>query len=77
MVNPAGKSDDSKLLGELEISTTTSHPTKECILEFTIYPESDSVSSYATLTIDVESVETVVDEADDNNDDTTNTELQI
>ena len=73
VVNPAGKSDDSKLLGELEISTTTSHPTKECILEFTIYPESDSVSSYATLTIDVESVETVVDEPDDNNDDTTNT----
>ena len=74
VVNPAGKSDDSKLLGELEISTTTSHPTKECILEFTIYPESDSVSSFATLTIDVESVETVVDEPDDNNDDTTNTD---
>ena len=74
VVNPAVNSDDSKLLGELEVSTTTSHPTKECILEFTIYPESDSVSSYATLTIDVESVETTVDETDDNTDDTTNTD---
>ncbi|MGB2236281.1 MAG: hypothetical protein ACPH4H_01615 [Candidatus Poseidoniaceae archaeon] len=74
VVNPAVNSDDGKLLGELEFSTTTSHPTKECILEFTIYPESDSVSSYATLTIDVESVETTVDEPDDNTDDTTNTD---
>jgi len=72
--NPAKNSDDGKLLGELEVSTTTSHPTKECILEFTIYPESDSVSSYATLTIDVESVETMEDEIDDNTDDTTNTD---
>ena len=62
VVNPSVNSDDSKLLGELEFSTTTSHPTKECILEFTIYPESDSVSSYATLTIDVESVETIEEE---------------
>ena len=74
VVNPAVKSDENKLLGELEVSTTTSHPTKECILEFTIYPESDSVSSYATLTIDVESVETIEEEPDDNTDDTTNTE---
>ena len=74
VVNPAVKSDEYKLLGELEVSTTTSHPTKECILEFTIYPESDSVSSYATLTIDVESVETIEEEPDDNTDDTTNTE---
>lgn len=74
VVNPAVNSDDGKLLGELEFSTTTSHPTKECILEFTIYPESDSVSSFATLTIDVESVETTVDEPDDNTDDTTNTD---
>ncbi len=74
VVNPAVKSDENKLLGELEVSTTTSHPTKECILEFTIYPESDSVSSYATLTIDVESVETIKEEPGDNTDDTTNTE---
>ena len=74
VVNPAVKSDENKLLGELEVSTTTSHPTKECILEFTIYPESDSVSSYATLTIDVESVETIEEEPDDNTDDTGNTE---
>ena len=74
VINPSVNSDDSKLLGELEFSTTTSHPTKECTLDFTIYPESDSVSSYATLTIDVESVETVVDEPEDNNDDTTNTD---
>lgn len=73
VVNPAVKSDENKLLGELQVSTTTSHPTKECILEFTIYPESDSVSSYATLTIDVESVETIEEEPDDNTDDTTNT----
>ena len=72
--NPAINSDDGKLLGELEVSTTTSHPTKECVLEFTIYPESDSVSSYATLTIDVESVENQQEESDDNTDDTTNTE---
>ncbi len=68
VVNPAVNSDDGKLLGELEFSTTTSHPTKECVLEFTIYPESDSVSSFATLTIDVESVETTLDEPDDNTD---------
>ena len=72
------RSDDGihsgKLLGVLEVSTTTSHPTKECILEFTIYPESDSVSSYATLTIDVESVENQIDEPEDNTGDTTNTE---
>ena len=74
VVNPAVKSDENKLLGELQVSTTTSHPTKECILEFTIYPESDSVSSYATLTIDVESVETIEEEPDDNTDDTTNTD---
>ena len=74
VVNPAVNSGDSKLLGELEVSTTTSHPTKKCELDFTIYPESDSVSSYATLTIDVESVETMEDEADDNTDDTTNTD---
>ena len=74
VVNPAVKSDENKLLGELEVSTTTSHPTKECILDFTIYPESDSTSSYATLTIDVESVETIEDEPDDNTDDTTNTD---
>ncbi|MEC8788529.1 MAG: hypothetical protein VXX17_00520 [Candidatus Thermoplasmatota archaeon] len=74
VVNPALNSDESKLLGELEVSTTTSHPTKECILEFTIYPESDSTSSYATLTIDVESVETIEDKPDDNTDDTSNTD---
>ena len=72
------RSDDGihsgNLLGVLEVSTTTSHPTKECILEFTIYPESDSVSSYATLTIDVESVENQIDEPEDNTGDTTNTE---
>ena len=73
VINPSVNSDDSKLLGELELSTTTSHPTKECILEFTIYPESESVSSYATLTIDVESVETIEEEQGDNTDDTTNT----
>ena len=72
VVNPALNSDESKLLGELEVSTTTSHPTKECILEFTIYPESDSVSSYATLTIDVESVESQEEEPADNTGDTTN-----
>ena len=74
VVNPALNSDESKLLGELEVSTTTSHPTKECILEFTIYPESDSTSSYATLTIDVESVETIEDKPGDNTDDTSNTD---
>ena len=74
VINPSVNSDDSKLLGELELSTTTSHPTKECILEFTIYPESDSFSSYATLTIDVESVETIEEEQGDNTDDTTNTD---
>ena len=73
VINPSVNSDDSKLLGVLEFSTTTSHPTKECILEFTIYPESDSFSSYATLTIDVESVETIEEEQGDNTDDTTNT----
>ncbi len=62
------------MLGELEVSTTTSHPSKECILEFTIYPESDSVSSYATLTIDVESVENQQEEPDDNTDNTSNYE---
>jgi len=74
VINPSINSDDGKPIGKLEVSTTTSHPTKECILEFTIYPESDSVSSYATLTIDVESVETIEDEPDDNTDDTTNTD---
>ena len=77
VVPPGVYTDDGTpgiLLGELEVSTTTSHPTKECILEFTIYPESDSVSSYATLTIDVESVENQIDEPEDNTGDTTNTE---
>jgi len=77
VVPPGVYTDDGTtgiLLGELEVSTTTSHPTKECVLEFTIYPESDSVSSYATLTIDVESVETMEDEPEDNTDDTTNTD---
>ena len=77
MVPPGVYTDDGTtgiVLGELEISTTTSHPTKECIVEFTIYPESESVSSYATLTIDVESVETIQEEPDDNTDDTGNTE---
>ena len=62
------------ILGKLELTTTTSHPTKECGLEFTVYLESDSVSSYATLTIDVESVENQIDEPEDNTGDTTNTE---
>ena len=77
VVPPGVYTDDGTtgiLLGELEVSTTTSHPTKECIVEFTIYPESDSVSNYATLTIDVESVEKQQEEPDDNTDDTSNYE---
>lgn len=78
VVPPGVYTDDGSttgiVLGTLEVSTTTSHPSKECIVEFTIYPESESVSSYATLTIDVESVETIEEEPDDNTDDTTNTE---
>ena len=77
VVPPGVYTDDGTtgiVLGTLEVSTTTSHPSKECIVEFTIYPESESVSSYATLTIDVESVETIQAEPDDNTDDTGNTE---
>ena len=66
-INPAANQDDSSLLGELEVSTTDSHPTKECTLEFTIHSESDGSTSYATLTIDVESVE---NEQEGNTDDT-------
>ena len=64
-VTPAQNSDDSVSFGTLEISATSSHPAKECILEFSVYSEATGYSSYATLKIDVIATEIQAEDDDD------------
>jgi len=75
-VNPALNKDDGVMFGTLQISASSSHPTKECKVEFSVFSEATSFSSYATLTVDVESVENEVDDDKDSDDSSDTTEAK-
>ena len=68
-VSPATASIEGVIFGTIEVSAPSSHPTKECEVKFYVTSEGSERSSYATLTIDVESTEKNDDNSDDTNQD--------
>ena len=73
-VSPATTSVEGVIFGTIEISAPSSHPTKECEVKFYVTSEGSERSSYATLTVDVESSENKDDNSGDTNQDSDNSE---
>ena len=53
-ISPATNSDDGLSFGTLEITASSNHPSKECEIELSVYSEATGLSSYATLSAEVE-----------------------
>lgn len=56
-ISPATNPSDGVAFGTLEVTASSTHSTKECELEFSVYSEATGRSSYATLYVDVEATE--------------------
>mgnify|MGYP001391166521 CR=1 FL=1 len=68
-ISPATNPDDGIAFGTLEITASSTHPTKECELEFSVYSEATGRSSYATLYVDVEATENKDDSEEESSQD--------
>ena len=73
-ISPATNPDDGIAFGTLEITASSTHPTKECELEFSVYSEATGRSSYATLYVDVEATENKDDGKEESSQDSESSE---
>jgi len=73
-ISPATNPDDGIAFGTLEITASSTHPTKECELEFSVYSEATGRSSYATLYVDVEATENKDDSEEESSQDSESSE---
>ncbi len=73
-VSPATLSVEGVIFGTIEITAPSSHPTKECEVKFYVTSEGSGSSSYATLTVDVETSENKNDNSGDTNQESDDTD---
>ena len=74
-ISPATNLDDGVAFAKITITAPSSHPTKECEIEFSVVSEATGFSYYATMFADVEaSKSSSSDDKEESNEDSANTE---